>query len=45
MIRKRKSIEDLTARATEAIGLYWESLHADWSPTSTIREIEVELPV
>ena len=24
-----KSIEDLTARAKEAIGLYWESLHAD----------------
>jgi predicted RNase H-like HicB family nuclease len=40
-----KSIEELTARAKEAIGLCWESLHADWSPTSTVREIEVELPV
>ena len=39
------SIEDLTVRAKEAIGLYWETLHADWSATSTIREIEVELPV
>jgi len=39
------SIEDLTARAKEAIGLYWETLHTDWSPASTVREIEVELPV
>jgi len=39
------SIEDLTVRAKEAIGLYWETLHADWSPGSTIREIEVEQPV
>lgn len=40
-----KSIEDLTARAKEAIRLYWETLCADWSPASTVREIEVELPV
>ena len=39
------SIEDLTARAKEAIRLYWETLHTDWSPASTVREIEVELPV
>jgi predicted RNase H-like HicB family nuclease len=26
-----KSVEDLTARAKEAIGLYWETLRADWS--------------
>ena len=38
------SIEDLTARAKEAIRLYWETLHTDWPPASTIREIEVELP-
>jgi predicted RNase H-like HicB family nuclease len=39
------SIEDLTARAKEAISLYWETLHADWSTGSTVREIEVEVPV
>ena len=39
------SIEDLTARAKEAIQLYWETLHTDRSPGSTVREIEVELPV
>lgn len=39
-----KSIEDLTARAKEAIQLYWEVLPTDRSPGSTIREIEVELP-
>lgn len=38
------SIEDLTARAKEAIRLYWETLQADRSPDSTVREIEVELP-
>jgi predicted RNase H-like HicB family nuclease len=38
------SVEDLTARAKEAIQLYWETLHADRSPGSTVREIEVELP-
>jgi len=40
-----KSIEDLTARAKEAIRLNWETMCADWSPASTVREIEVELPV
>jgi len=39
------SIEELTVRAKEAIRLYWESLHTDRSPASTVREIEVELPV
>jgi predicted RNase H-like HicB family nuclease len=39
------SIEDLTARAKEAIQLYWEALRTDRSPGSTVREIEVELPV
>ena len=38
------SIEDLTARAKEAIRIYCDTLHADRSPTSTLREIEVELP-
>ena len=39
------SIEDLTARAKDAIRLYWETLQSDRSPASTVREIEVELPV
>jgi predicted RNase H-like HicB family nuclease len=40
-----KSIDELTARAKEAIRIYWESVSVDRSPTSTLREIEVELPV
>lgn len=39
------SIEELTVRAKEAVRIYWETLHIDRSPASTIREIEVELPV
>ncbi len=39
-----KSIDELTARAREAIRIYWESVLIDRSPTSTLREIEVELP-
>jgi len=39
-----RSIDELTARATEAIRLYWISVQADRSPTSVLREIEVELP-
>jgi predicted RNase H-like HicB family nuclease len=38
------SVEELTVRAKEAIRVYWESLLADRSPTSTLREIEVDLP-
>jgi predicted RNase H-like HicB family nuclease len=38
-----RSVEELTARATEAIRVYWENLQTDRSPTSTVREIEVEL--
>ena len=39
-----RSVEELTDRAAEAIRLYWESVRPDRSPTSTLREIEVELP-
>jgi predicted RNase H-like HicB family nuclease len=39
-----RSVEELTDRAAEAIRVYWESTRADRSPTSTLREIEVELP-
>ena len=37
-------MEELTVRASEAIRLYWEATRGDLSPTSTLREIEVELP-
>jgi predicted RNase H-like HicB family nuclease len=39
-----QSLDELTARATEGIRLYWEAVRADLSPTSMLREIEVELP-
>jgi predicted RNase H-like HicB family nuclease len=38
------SIEELTSRAKEAVLVYWESLQAERSPASTVREIEVDLP-
>jgi predicted RNase H-like HicB family nuclease len=34
-----KSMDELTARATEAIRLYWSSVQAERSPTSVLREI------
>jgi predicted RNase H-like HicB family nuclease len=39
-----RSLDELTARAREAIRLYIESIRADISPTSTLREVEVERP-
>ncbi|MGI8745902.1 MAG: type II toxin-antitoxin system HicB family antitoxin [Bryobacteraceae bacterium] len=39
-----QSLKELTARASEAIRVYWEAVSADRSPTSTLREIEVDLP-
>ena len=38
------AIEELTTRAKEAIYIYLENLRTDRSPTSSLREIEVELP-
>lgn len=38
------TVEELTARAKDAIRIYWENLRTDRSSTSTVREIEVELP-
>ena len=38
------SLDELTARAREAIRLYWETARTDLSPTLMLREIEVELP-
>ena len=40
-----RSIDELTARAAEAIRVYWEHMHRKLSPTSTVHEIEVEVPV
>lgn len=39
-----KSIDELSARAREAIRLCLENIRADVAPTSMLREIEVELP-
>jgi predicted RNase H-like HicB family nuclease len=39
-----KSLDDLTARAAEAIQVYWEEIAAERSPTSVVREIEVTSP-
>jgi predicted RNase H-like HicB family nuclease len=39
-----QSMDELTARATEAIRVYWATLQEDRSPTSQVKEIEVELP-
>ncbi|HLM99566.1 MAG TPA: type II toxin-antitoxin system HicB family antitoxin [Bryobacteraceae bacterium] len=38
-----KSIDELTARAKEAIRIYWDSVSVERSPTSMVREVEVEL--
>lgn len=37
------SVEEISLRASEAIRVYWENIQIDRSPTSLIREIEVEL--
>lgn len=38
------SIEELTSRAKTAVRLYWQTSNADRSPSSMVREIEVEIP-
>ena len=38
------SVEQLRTRAAEAIQLYWDVVRTERSPTSTLAEIEVELP-
>ena len=38
------SVEELSKRATQAIQTYWDNLLIERSPTSLLREIEVELP-
>ncbi|MBI2684797.1 MAG: type II toxin-antitoxin system HicB family antitoxin [Acidobacteria bacterium] len=39
-----RTVEELTARAGEAIKIYWESVRVRPSAESMVREIEVELP-
>lgn len=39
------SSEEITARAAEAIRLYWDNVRLDRSLTAMLREIEVDLPV
>ena len=38
------SLEEIDSLASEAIRLYWETMHCDPSPTALVRGIEVELP-
>jgi predicted RNase H-like HicB family nuclease len=39
-----RSVQELRARATEAIRIYWDEIRADRSPASIIDEVEVEGP-
>jgi predicted RNase H-like HicB family nuclease len=39
-----RTMEELTARAAEAIRLYWDAVREERSPTSRVQEIEVDLP-
>ncbi len=39
------TVDELAERAKEAIRVYWEHTRRERSPTSTICEIEVEVPV
>ena len=39
-----RSMDELTARASEAIQAYWQAMREDWPVTGITREIEVELP-
>jgi predicted RNase H-like HicB family nuclease len=39
-----QSVDELAARAADAIRLYWSAVREDRSPTSQVKEIEVEIP-
>jgi predicted RNase H-like HicB family nuclease len=39
------SKDELVSKAREAIRIYWDALALERSPTSSLQEIEVELPV
>lgn len=40
-----RSMDELTARAADAIRVYWDAAREDRSPTSRVREIQVDLPL
>ncbi len=40
-----RSLDEISGRAADAIRIYWELVYSEPSPTSTRREIEVEVPV
>jgi predicted RNase H-like HicB family nuclease len=40
-----RSMDELASRAVEAIKVYWESVRIERAAASTVREIEVDLPV
>jgi len=39
-----RSLEELSGRAAEAIRVYLSTVETDKTPTSLVKEIEVELP-
>jgi predicted RNase H-like HicB family nuclease len=39
-----RSMDELTARAAEAIRIYWTTVQEGRSPSSQMKEIEVDLP-
>jgi predicted RNase H-like HicB family nuclease len=39
-----RTMDELTARAAEAIQAYWQAVRGDWPVTGIVQEIEVELP-
>ena len=39
-----RSMDELDARAAEAIRVYWDAVREDRSPTSRVHEIQVDLP-
>jgi predicted RNase H-like HicB family nuclease len=39
-----RSMDELDARAAEAIRVYWDAVREGRSPTSRVREIQVDLP-
>jgi predicted RNase H-like HicB family nuclease len=38
-----ESMDEVIGRAKDAIRIYWENLNSERSPTSTLREIEVDV--
>ncbi len=38
------SLDEISEGATDAVRLFWDTVRTDLSPTSMLREIEVDLP-